>query len=164
MPVTSPQVRPERLTPSNQNYPGENTMTFINEYIPAEDKKKYNMTPDSNFYLVGTDSWTVDKERNMFLLRRTGGGPESAPGLTNWAFYWRGHLLDVRLRAIDAGGDFSGGHGWEHTRLLGISDMPPALQDHRVQIVADLKEALTAHQGLGVYSSRTSYEVTLDTE
>ena len=139
-------------------------MAFVNEYIPAEDKKKHNMTPDSNFYLVGTNSWTVDRERDMFLLRRTGGGPESEPGVTNWAFYWRGNLLDVRLLAIDAGGDFTGGHGWEHTRLLGIGDMPTALQEHRAQIVSDLKDALTARRGLGVQSSRTSYEVTLDTE
>lgn len=139
-------------------------MTFINEYIPAEDKKKYNMTPDSNFYLAGTNSWTVDRERDMFLLPRTGGGPESAPGVTNWAFYWKGHLLDVRLRLIDAGDDSTGLHGWQHTRLLGIGDMPPTLQEKRAQIVSDLKDALTANKGLGVYSTYTAYEVTLDTE
>ena len=36
-------------------------MAFINEYIPAEDKKKYNMTDHSDFYLAGTNSWTVDR-------------------------------------------------------------------------------------------------------
>lgn len=139
-------------------------MTFINEYIPAEDKKKYNMTPDSNYYLVGTNSWTVDRERSMFLLPRTGFGPESEPGVRHWAFYWRGHLLDVRLECIDAGCDASGAHGWERTRLLRIDDMPPALQVHRMQIVSDLKDALTARKGLGVLSSHTSYEVTIEKE
>nr|WP_315237141.1 hypothetical protein [uncultured Albidiferax sp.] len=139
-------------------------MTFINEYISVEDKKRHNMTPDSNYYLAGTASWTVDKKRDMFLLPRTGLGPESEPGLRSWAFYWHGHLLDVRLKSIDSGGDASGTHGWGHTRLLDIGDMPPELQAQRVQIVADLKEALTAHKGLGVYSTYTSFEVTLDTE
>lgn len=139
-------------------------MTFINEYISAEDKKKYNMTPDSNFYLVGTNSWTVDRERDMFLLRRTGGGPESEPGVTNWAFHWHGYLLDVRVFLVDAGEDASGAHGWEHRKLLGIGDMPPALQPQRIQIFADLKDAFAARKGLGVQSSYTTYAVTLDTE
>jgi hypothetical protein len=49
-------------------------MAFVNEYIPEEDKKKHRMTPDSNFYLARTTNWTVDRARDMFLIRRTGGG------------------------------------------------------------------------------------------
>lgn len=139
-------------------------MTFINEYIPAEDKKKYNIADDSNFYLAGTSSWTVDRERDMFLLPRTGFGPESEPGLCQWAFYWHGHLLDVRLKSIDNGCDELGTHGWGRTKLLGISNMPSALQSQRIQIITDLKDALTARKGSGIYSSYSSYEVTLETE
>jgi hypothetical protein len=139
-------------------------MTFINEYIPAEDKKKYNMTPDSNFYLAGTNSWTVDRERDMFLLPRTGFGPESEPGIQHWAFYWGGHLLDVRLKFIENGCDASGTHGWGRIKLLGIGDMPPVLQQQRREIIADLTEALSGNKGSGIYSSYASYEVTLETE
>jgi hypothetical protein len=139
-------------------------MAFINEYIPAEDKKKYNMTDHSDFYLAGTNSWTVDRERDMFLLPRTGGGPESTPGIRDWAFYWRGHMLDVRLGLIDNGNDEAGIHGWERKKLHWIRDMPPELQEHRAQIIADLKDAMTARKGLGLYSSYQTYEVTLETE
>ena len=139
-------------------------MTFINEYIPEADKKKYNITPGSDFYLTSTEGWTVDRERDMFLLPRTGLGPESEPGLRYWAFYWRGHLLNVRLKSIDSGCDATGTHGWGRTKLLSMGDMPPELQAQRAKIVADLKDALTAHKGLGVYSTYTSYEVTLETE
>lgn len=139
-------------------------MAFINEYIPAEDKKKHNITPGSNFYLTSTEGWTVDRERDMFLLPRTGLGPESEPGLRYWAFYWHGHLLSVRLKSIDSGCDASGTQGWGHIRLLGFGNMPSELQAQRIQIVADLKDALTAHKGLGVYSTYTSYEVNLETE
>lgn len=138
-------------------------MAFVNEYIPEEDKKKYDMTPDSNFYLASTTNWTVDRERDMFLIRRTGGGAEGFP-IHHWAFCWRGHLLDVRMEMLDAGGDPSGGHGWEHTKVHGIGNMTPELQSHRAQIIEDLKSALMARKGGGVYSRRTSYEVTLDTE
>jgi hypothetical protein len=135
-------------------------MTFINEYIPDDDKKKHNITPDSNFYLAGIESWTVDRERNMFLMRRTGGGAEGYP-IHHWAFYWRGHMLDARLQLIDAGGDHRGGHGWARIKLVDISGISPALQESKPQIIDDLKDALTAHKGTGVLSSRTSYEVTL---
>jgi hypothetical protein len=139
-------------------------MPFINEYIPEEDKKKYNIKPGSNFYLTSTEGWTVDRERDIFLLPRTGTGPESEPGLRYWAFFWRGHLLDIRLKSIDSGCDTSGTHGWGRTKLLGIGNMPSELQAQRGQVVADLKDALTAHKALGVYSPYTSYEVTLETE
>lgn len=139
-------------------------MPFINEYIPEADKKKHNITPGSNFYLTTTEAWTVDRDRDMFLLPRTGTGPESEPGVRFWAFFWHGHLLDVRLKAIDSGCDASGTHGWGHTRLLGIGDMSSELQAQRAEIVSDLKDALTAHKALGVYSPYTSYEETLETE
>ena len=137
-------------------------MTFVNEYISEEDKTKHNISSDNHFYRAGTTEWTVDKESNSFLMRRTGVGPESTPGETSWAFFWRGHLLDVRLRLIDAGGDPRGGHGWEHVKLLAMKGVPPELEQRRAEILKDLKEALTAHKGLGVLSRRISYEVFLD--
>lgn len=136
-------------------------MAFVNEYIPEEDKKKHNMTADSNFYLAGTHSWTVDRDKDMFLLPRTGSGPESTPGVMNYAFYWRGHLLDMRVKVVASGGDARGGHGWERTKLLSIAGLPPGSEDQRAQLVEDFRDALVAQKGLGVYSRRTSYEVTV---
>jgi hypothetical protein len=68
----------------------------------------------------------------------------------------------MRMEMLDAGGDASGGHGWEHSKVHGIGNMTPELESHRSQIFEDLKDALKARKGSGVYSRRTSYEVTLD--
>lgn len=137
-------------------------MAFINERISPEDKQKHNLTDDSNFYRAGTTSWTIDRERNMFLIMRVGAGREGAPGEANWAFYWRGHLLDIRLRALSVGVDPDGKHGWEHRKVLEINGLSEEVARKRDDILADLKEALTAHQGMGIYSKLTSYEVELD--
>jgi hypothetical protein len=139
-------------------------MTFVNEYIPAEDKKKFNMIEGNFFYQTSTNSWTVDRERNMFLLPRTGPSPEGIPGQINWAFYWRGHLLDVLLLTIATGGDDSIGHLWSHKRVLRIDGLTAELEGQRSKIIEDLREALTANRGRGVLSECTSYELKLDVE
>lgn len=139
-------------------------MPFVNELVPPEDQKKYGITEDSSFFLTDREHWTVDRERDMFLMRRAGGGPESEPGVTSFAFYWHGHLLDVRLLTVDRGGDPHGGHGWEHVRLLGIERMASDVRSQFEEIVRDFKEALIARRGRGIYSRRTSYEVKLDVD
>jgi hypothetical protein len=139
-------------------------MAFVTQYIPEVDKKKYNITDDSNFYRAGSSDWAVDRERGIFLVRRTGPTPEGVPGQINWAYSWYGYLLDVLLETIDSGGDFRGGNGWEHKRILHISGLTQELQDKREQIIGDLREALVSYRGLGVLSTKTSYEVILDAE
>lgn len=137
-------------------------MAFVNEYIPEADRKRFGITSDSRFYLVGTTNWTVDRERDMFLLRRQGGGPESTP-IHYWAFHWRGHLLDARLEVLERGGDPSGGgHGWARIKLHSLNGIEPEIANRRDEILADLQEALAAHKGMGIHSTRTSYEVRLE--
>lgn len=139
-------------------------MAFVTEYIPEADKKKYNITDDNHFYRAGSSDWTVDRDRGIFLVRRTGTSPEGVPGQIHWAFFWGGHLLDVLLETIDIGGDFRGGNGWEHKRILHIGGLTQELQAKREQIIGDLREALASYRGLGVLSTKTSYEVILDAE
>lgn len=135
-------------------------MPFANEQVLPQDKSRYRLKHDP-FYQVPVLEFTIDRERDMFLARRTGGGPESPPG-NNWAFYWKGHLLDVRLRLMQCGVDEEGGHGWERTRVDYIDGLGFDVVPHRAQILGDLKEALTARRGLGLYSKLTSYEVVLE--
>lgn len=141
-------------------------MAFVNEYIPTEDKKKYNMTDDSNFYLAGTNSWTVDREREMFLMHRAGGGPESPEKEMYWAFFWRGHLLNVHIKHLANGGETPGGHGWAKKKVLGIGgiDLTPEI---KAEIVADLKLAFEGFGGFGLskaFPPYATYDVTLTTE
>jgi hypothetical protein len=141
-------------------------MAFINEYIPAEDKKKYNITEDSNFYLAGISSWTVDREREMFLMHRAGGGPESAEGELHWAFFWRGHLLSIHIKSLENGGDIPGGHGWTKKKVLGITgiDLTP---ETKAEILADLKLAFEGHGAFGMsnaFPPYATYDVSIEAE
>jgi hypothetical protein len=139
-------------------------MAFANEHIPAEDKKRYNITDDGNFYLAGTNRWTVDREHDMFLLRRTGIGPESIPGQIRWAFYWRGHLLDVLLLSFPMRGDESSSCAWAHKKVLRIDGMTPELEIKRSQIIEDLRDGLIVDREFGLLGDFKFYELTLDAE
>ena len=141
-------------------------MPFINEYIPEEDKKKYNITEDSNFYRAGISSWTVDRERDMFLMRRAGGGPESPEGEMYWAFFWCDHLLTIHIKSQGSGGDIPGGHGWTKMKILGIGgiDLTPEV---KAQILADLKLAFEGYRGFGVgspFPPYATYDVIIEAE
>ncbi len=139
-------------------------MAFINEYISDSDQAKYNMTPENNFYGAGTYSWTVDKDRDMFLLWRRGPHPEGTPGVITWAFYWRSHLLSIELLTIKNGGDELTGHGWTHKKILGIDGITPELESRRAEIIENFREGLVANKSLGMNSTWKTYDVTLDTE
>ena len=54
------------------------------------------------------------------------------------------------------------GHGIEHTRLQSIEGVNWDIGEYFEEIVCDLKEALTAKKGSGIYSSCKSYEVVLE--
>ena len=143
---------------------GRSIVSFVNERILPEDKRRFQMTEDSSFYLAGTNSWTVDRERDMFLLPRTGAGPESEPGVRHWAFCWRNNLLDVRVLVLGSGIEADGLRGWERTRVLAVCGASVLARSERAQMLRALKEAFVAHRGLGIYTRLTSYEVSLEDE
>ncbi len=135
---------------------------FINEYIPEADVKKYDLGEiDKRFIVGGTYArdWTIDRERDIYL-RRVANGREEFRQQSTWSFYWKGTLLTVELDTIRGGG-VRGGHGWTHYKMRQMW-MPPSLVSAREEIIADLREALTAEKGGGVYSTRTTSDTTLD--
>ena len=137
-------------------------MAFINEYIPEADVKKYGLEEiDKRFIVVGTNArdWTIDRERDIYL-RNVANGREELRHQSTWTLYWKGSLLVVELDMISACGE-RGGHGWSHYKL-GFIGIPPCLEDKREEVIADLRETLTAYGGGGVYTTRTTSETTLD--
>jgi hypothetical protein len=143
----------------------ETNMAFVNECIPKEDKKKYNITSRNLFYRACSSDWVVDRERDVFLvLRASHGGAEGISPMQNWAFHWRGHLLDVLLLNVSTGGDERTGHAWSHKRVLRIDPLTAELEAQRTQIMSDLRDALTVHRVSGLHSEFKSYEVIFDAE
>ena len=145
-------------------------MTFINEFIPAEDVEKYGLKAiDQKFIVGGTNArdWTIDRERNIYLrnVSHGGGAEPEIRNQTKWSFFWREELLTLRLDSITGGGG-RGMPGWSHWKLVmvnGSDGLPIHLKDKKDDFIADLKQALTAYQGAGVYSAAyTSYNVVLE--
>jgi hypothetical protein len=145
-------------------------MAFVNEFISAEDVEKYGLHEiDKHFVIGGTNArdWTIDRKRDIYLRNvAIGGGAE--PELRNqmkWSFYWHETLFTIRLDLLKGTGG-RGEPGWSHWRMMwisGIHGLPDHLKKKKDDFVADLKEALTAYQGAGVYSANyASYSVLLE--
>lgn len=137
-------------------------MTFINEKISEKYKKIYELDKIDEKFSWGLKSrdWTVDKERNIYL-RCVKRGIEKSHQST-WAFYWKGELIVFVLENISTSG-VAGGVRHGHKRVKEI-EIPLCLEGNRDEIINDLKEALTAYKDGGVFSTASSYKLTLDIE
>ncbi|MDR2113421.1 MAG: hypothetical protein LBQ62_10040 [Candidatus Accumulibacter sp.] len=68
-------------------------MAFVNEYIPEADYEKYDLMEICGKHNKAhpgsmiTRSWTIDRERQMFLIRIWSHRESEFEGL---AFYWKG--------------------------------------------------------------------------
>lgn len=139
-------------------------MSFVNEYISAEDAEKYQLEEIDKQFFPGTHArdWTIDRVRNIYLRNvELGGG--SDPDLRNqykWTLYWHGDLLLLGTELLDHGGEI-GQPGWSHWKLTSL-DLPEQLRPYKEDILADLNEALLAYKGSGIYSTNTEYEITVD--
>lgn len=142
-------------------------MTFANEFITDQDRVKYGLDQvERDISMRGKapqDDWTVDHERGTYL-RLINRGREEFSNTSTWHFFWGGELMTVCLETLDAGGQ-RGGHGWSHYKLVqcyGKGEfIPPNLRGRRDEIIADLRDALAAYKGGGVYSTRASSDTTL---
>jgi hypothetical protein len=137
-------------------------VTFVNEYIPIEDIKKYDIENINKRFIVGgtnSQSWTIDREKNIYL-RTVARGREEFSHQSTWTFYWRGELLEVELENISTTGS-RGGACSGHKRLRNI-EIPQHLETRKAEIISDLKEALAAYKDGGIFATATTYTLTLD--
>ena len=144
-------------------------MAFINEYIPTEDYKRYdfdklNKRPKETSGSTPADHWTIDRDADIWLRTFYVEMDHTEPrgvytGISIWDFYWKGYLMQVKLKYIETGGGI-GKHCCVTMKLLYI-DIPEILENMRSQIIRDLEYALTAYKDGGVLSSSTSFSFTL---
>ncbi|WP_443190348.1 hypothetical protein [Pseudomonas indica] len=135
-------------------------MGFVNEFMSAEDIKKYGIEEINRRFLKSNyaPTWTVDRQRNIYL-RQVASGREEFAGQKDYTFYWRGEMVVVRLDK--SGGGVRGGEGWCHYKMLRL-DLPEVLKDQCQEVLDDLKEALIAYQDAGVDSVTTKHTATFD--
>jgi hypothetical protein len=137
-------------------------MTFVNEFISKDDADEFGLEAiDKRFIVGGTRArdWTIDRDRNIYL-RVVARGREEFFHQSFWTFYWHGDLLEVELENISTTGS-EGDARHAHKRLVDLS-LPGHLEHRRGEVLDDLKEALTVYATGGVFSSCSSYSLTLD--
>lgn len=135
-------------------------MTFINEYISAENIKKYDIeTLDERFHKGHyKPSWTVDHEREMYLRYMTQEHEEFSNPLT-YCFYGKGVVIEVVV--VMNGGGIRNGEQWKHYKLLRW-DLPANLIPQEAEIKTDLKEAFVVYKDFGVRSNSTVFTASFD--
>ncbi len=124
-------------------------MAFVNEYVSEEEAKKYDLDGINRQFGRDPDirySWTIDRERNVFLMWIKAGREEFASEET-FVLWWDG--LVVPVYTIKGGGGRLSEKSTTIWRLRGI-DLPSELTDKRDELIAVLKEALTEYKVFGI--------------
>ncbi|PID66248.1 MAG: hypothetical protein CR975_04015 [Gammaproteobacteria bacterium] len=76
-------------------------MTFVNERISDEDRKKYD--PEGKY--LHTSGWTIDRENEIFIVTIRSGGKEYNE---EYVFecdvlYWKGYFIKYTKKNIERG-------------------------------------------------------------
>jgi hypothetical protein len=147
-------------------------MSFVNEFISADDVEKYGLKAiDEKFIVGGTNSrqWTIDRGRGIYLrnVARGGGAEPEIRNQTKWSLFWCDELLTLRLDLLDGGGE-TGGMGWSKWKLVrvnGSEGLPQNLKGRQAEFLDTLKAALTAYRSAGTYSRDWSgYRVQIEVD
>jgi hypothetical protein len=139
-------------------------MAFVNERIALEDIKKYDLEEIDKRYVVGgTNSrqWTIDKERNIYL-RHVANGPREPElfGQGKWTLFLGGKLIELRIDIVQTTGGVNQAC-WTHYRLR-YALLPQDFHLAKDEVILCLQEALLEYKDGGVFSSSTSFSLTLD--
>jgi hypothetical protein len=147
-------------------------VTFINEYIPEEDLKKYNFEAlNKRFRKAGSTPasyWVIDREADIWLRKfynaydRTA-PDDNCPGISAWDFYWKGTLITLELETLEVKGGGRGTHCTTREKLKSIN-VPPELSEQYALILQDLETALIAYSDAGVLSSSSSFTLIFEVE
>lgn len=126
-------------------------MTFLNEYISDEDRKKYDIEElyiKYNPHLIKKGvpdykklKWTVDKDRDIFLMRMRVGREELSHH-SKWVLFWEGRKISVELARASGGSK-----DYHEVPYVKIWDLVSITQDELIDldedlVVKKLKEAL----------------------
>lgn len=135
-------------------------MAFVNEFASEEDVEKYGLKQLCDKYLIYRSkyNWTIDKERDMYLMWIRSGREDYANEY-DFLFYWNQTPIDVRLSVN--GESIRDGKGWTHWSLLRLF-IPENLEALRTAIIEDLKQALTAFRDWGAKSITAEHTATFD--
>ncbi len=122
-------------------------MTFVNEEISGEDKAKYDWSKFKAWDFsrpLRPWKWTIDRERNVFLVRLDGRGRDNERPET-YALYWKGFV--IRFEAVITGrlnGKFWDEIYWDILKI----GVPKEIESYYDEIISDLKQAIDVYGDL----------------
>src|SRR3982750_4496983 len=102
--------------------------------------------PAASVSTASTSAWTIDRERNVFLVW-TRGGTEDDQSSVQFALWWNGEVVEIDTER-EAIGKFK-----EHVDItwkLRYLRIPASLQAPREEVILVLKEALTEFRVDGI--------------
>ncbi|TBW48114.1 hypothetical protein EZI54_21645 [Marinobacter halodurans] len=142
-------------------------MAFVNEFVPEDDVKNYNLDKIWDSYhpnfkgskpIGFRHSWTVDRERNVFLIWQSSGREEFSNRHT-FVLWWKGELLTVILDVCDESfyklSDNIGKTVWSLFEI----EKPDGLGLRDKEIIPVLKEALSVYGYRGAQRQLSDFKV-----
>ena len=125
-------------------------MTFVNEYISQEDIEKYHLDELEKKHHIPVYSWTIDRERDNFLIYE-GSGRKEASQMNFFFFYHKGEISKHTIwRFVDR---LSKTIEWKIQRY-GEPEFESIEQErYYKQLHDDLKEAIRTYRLDGVVAS-----------
>jgi len=137
-------------------------MAFVNELISDEDKQRFDFSvirrPPTYLESVYPHHWTIDRERDLFLIWTRGGG-EDDRNAAYFALWWKGNVLPVNLEFTEIGTIHDHIKTTWRLRWIGV---PPHLERERTAIISALKEALVVYKVGGAGVPVVSHEATFE--
>jgi len=140
-------------------------VAFVNEYIPELDYEKYNLKEVcgrlnlSHRGRMFSQSWTIDRERNIFLINTWSHREADCEGA---AFYWKGAWIpfEVIVKKSEDNPEYDSCWSLYHIRKFNI---PAWLESEGDAILNGLCEAYSAYAGGGVFGkNRTHRSATVE--
>lgn len=136
-------------------------MTFVNEYASDTDIGKYDLkgvwdkyhpSKKGRYYLGHRPTWTIDKERNAFLMV-LGQGREEYSNRTTFLLWWDGNHVIIELDLTkESSANLDETPFFVVWELVSISS-PSELKHPENEVIALLKDALTEFGLRGVVVS-----------
>ncbi|WP_434778356.1 hypothetical protein [Neisseria sp. Ec49-e6-T10] len=144
-------------------------MAFVNEYIPAEDFKKYDFDViNKRWNGVGNPArqWAINREKDIWLRKFYTVNDHTAPdgGYTGeifWDFYWKGTLMSLKTKKTNVKGGGIGEFLTYDLKVLEIN-IPSELSPQKEEIFQGIKDAFVAYAGGGIFSESIGCEINFD--
>lgn len=133
-------------------------MSFINEKIPESDRELYdsfNLSSPFTNKPVESRKWTIDRERNAFLIALGGRGYWDSDIPHYYAFIWKNNVIKIETFSKEHG---NANTGIEVRRKITSIKMPEKLMPEKDVVMELVKEAFEVHGFLWRKSNKVNFD------